>query len=110
MMNLNFTEVNSFTAVQISGRIDTITAPDFENDIMKLMSDGVSKLIFDCSKLDYVSSSGLRVFLMAQKKISTIKGELKVCCLQPAIKEIFDISGFSQIFSIEDTIEKASGS
>ena len=109
-MNLNFTEVNSFTAVQISGRIDTITAPDFENNIMKLMSDGVSKLIFDCSKLDYVSSSGLRVFLMAQKKISTIKGELKVCCLQPAIKEIFDISGFSQIFSIEDTIEKPSGS
>lgn len=109
-MNLNFTEVNNFTVVQIIGRIDTITAPDFENNIMKLMSEGVSKLIFDCSKLDYVSSSGLRVFLMAQKKISAIKGVLKVCCLQPSIKEIFDISGFSQIFSIEDTIETASGS
>jgi anti-anti-sigma factor len=110
MMNLNFTEVNNFTVAHIEGRIDTITATDFENSIMKLMSEGISKLIFDCSKLDYVSSSGLRVFLIAQKKISTNKGQLKVCCLQPSIKEIFDISGFSQIFTIEDNIETASGS
>jgi len=108
-MNLNITEINNFTVAHIEGRIDTITAPDFENGIMKLMSEGISKLIFDCIKLDYVSSSGLRVFLIAQKKISTNKGQLKVCCLQPSIKEIFDISGFSQIFTIEDTIESASG-
>ncbi|MBU2554109.1 MAG: STAS domain-containing protein [Bacteroidetes bacterium] len=110
MMNLNFTEVNNYKVVQIEGRIDTITAPDFESGIMNLMSDGVTKMIFDCTKLDYVSSSGLRVFLMAQKNISTNKGMLKVCCLQPSIKEIFDISGFSQIFTIEDSIEYASGS
>jgi anti-anti-sigma factor len=110
MMNLNFTVVNGFTVAHIIGRIDTITAPDFESSIMKLVSEGVLKLIFDCSKLDYVSSSGLRVFLMTQKKISTNKGLLKVCCLQPSIKEIFDISGFSQIFAIEDNIETASGS
>ncbi|MBU1370790.1 MAG: STAS domain-containing protein [Bacteroidetes bacterium] len=107
-MKLNFSEVNNFKVIEIIGRIDSITAPDFENGVMKFMSDGVTKLIFDCSKLDYVSSSGLRVFLMAQKKLSTNKGMLKVCCLQPAIKEIFDISGFSQIFAIEDTIESAS--
>jgi anti-anti-sigma factor len=107
-MKLNFTEANNFKVVEIIGRIDTITAPDFENGVMKLMSEGVTNLIFDCSKLDYVSSSGLRVFLMAQKKVSANKGLLKVCCLQPSIKEIFDISGFSQIFTIEENIDSAS--
>jgi len=50
--------------------------------------------------LNYISSSGLRVFLVIQKKMVALKGQFKLCNLQPGIKEIFDISGFSSIFSV----------
>jgi anti-anti-sigma factor len=57
-------------------------------------------LILNCSGLNYISSSGLRVFLVIQKKLAGLQGSFGLCCLQPEIREIFDISGFSTIFSI----------
>ncbi len=106
-MDIKVSELNNYTVVSINGRVDTMTAGDFENKIMEVLDGGISKMLLDCSGLDYISSSGLRVFLVAQKKMMAAGGALRLCCLKPEIQEIFDISGFSGIFSIFPDMEKA---
>lgn len=74
---------------------------------MEVIEGGCAKLVLDCSGLNYISSSGLRVFLIVQKKMTVVKGLFFTCNLQPGIQEIFNISGFSSIFSIFPDKESA---
>ena len=76
------------------GRVDTITSPELEAAIVL---DGVEELVFDLSQVDYISSAGLRVLLSAQKKMA--QKSMKIANAKPAVKEVFDITGFSDIFS-----------
>lgn len=99
MMKVNVTISGNTAIIEVQGRIDTITASEFEASLLPL-TEKHALLVVDCSQLDYISSSGLRVFLMAQKKLNATAGKLRLCCLQPTIREIFDISGFSSIFAI----------
>ena len=106
-MNVQVASSADYTLVSVEGRVDTTNASEFEKSMMQVIEDGCTKLILDCSELIYISSSGLRVFLLVQKKMSAIKGLFRICNLQPGIKEIFDISGFSSIFSVFPTKETA---
>jgi len=91
--------------MEINGRLDTVTAPDFQEKLMSKIGDGKIKLLLHCAGLSYISSSGLRVFLMALKKIKAGGGQMVLCCLQDSIQEVFDISGFSTLFTIEQNCE-----
>jgi len=102
-MTLNENLVNGIPVVIINGRLDTTNYSKLEEKLQALLDRGERKLVINCSSMDYVSSSGLRVFLMFLKKLNAIQGELCVCCLQENIKEIFKISGFSSIFKIFET-------
>jgi len=106
-MNITKEKINDFCILKIEGRIDTTNFTNFEADINQLFNSGEKNIVFNCSDLNYISSSGLRVFLITQKKSISLNGKLHLCCLQPTIKEIFDISGFSTIFQIFDTQEEA---
>jgi len=106
-MNLDITKSADFTLVSVDGRVDTTNANELEKSILKLIEEGVTKIVLDCSRLNYISSSGLRVFLIVQKRLMAIKGQFRLCSLQPGIKEIFDISGFSSIFSLFPDAETA---
>lgn len=106
-MKTNITDNQGAIILSIEGRIDTLTANEFESAVSHEVAKGISQLIINCSGLSYISSSGLRVFLMAQKKMMASGGSLVLCCLQPPIKEIFDISGFSGIFDIREEIISA---
>jgi len=106
-MNITKEKINSFCVLKIEGRIDTTNFYDFETEINLLFNSGEKNIIFNCSGLNYISSSGLRVFLITQKKSISLDGKLHLCCLQPTIKEIFDISGFSSIFQIFDSEQEA---
>lgn len=106
-MNITCEKREEFTILTITGRVDTINSPLFEEEIEKVFASGEKDLVFDCSGIDYISSSGLRIFLIAWKRAMAMKGSLGVCCLQPAVREIFDISGFSAIFTIFDTRDAA---
>jgi anti-anti-sigma factor len=99
-MNVQVASSADYTLISVEGRIDTTNAGEFEQSIMGVIEGGSTKIILDCSGLNYISSSGLRVFLVVQKKMMAIKGQFRLCNLQPGIKEIFDISGFSSIFSV----------
>ncbi len=106
-MNIIKEKINNFQVLKIEGRLDTSNFTEFEKEISQLFESGEKNLVFECSGLNYISSSGLRVFLTAQKKTISAGGILHLCCLQPVIREIFDISGFSTIFRIFDTLEQA---
>ena len=85
--------------IALAGRLDTNTAPDLELELKGAIGD-VKELVFDMEKLEYVSSAGLRVLLYAQKVMSR-QGEMKVCHVNEMIMEVFDITGFTEILTIE---------
>ena len=93
--------------VGISGRLDTTNYSILEKRLMELIENRQDRILVDCSKMDYVSSSGLRILLMALKKISLVKGKFVLCGLQDNIREIFEISGFTSIFEIYPDKEEA---
>ena len=85
--------------VALEGRLDTMTAPELEETLKKALT-GVEALTFDFEKLDYISSAGLRVLLAAQKTMNR-QGAMKVTHVNEIISEIFDVTGFSDILTIE---------
>lgn len=105
-MNTSKEKIGNFSVLKIKGRIDTIHSSALEDEVNQLFDSGDKNLIFNCSEMNYISSSGLRVFLVAQKKVISINGKLYLCNMQPAIQDIFTISGFSNLFRIFDTQEE----
>ena len=83
----------------VSGRLDTQTAPEFENELDSVLS-GLKDLTFDMTNLEYVSSAGLRVILKAQKAMNA-QGAMKLVGVNDSIMEVFDITGFLDILTIE---------
>ena len=83
----------------LEGRLDTTTAPELEKELQDSL-DGVTSLVLDFEKLDYISSAGLRVLLSAQKTMMKA-GEMKVVHVNETIMEIFEVTGFSDILTIE---------
>lgn len=90
---------NNVVTLKISGRVDTTTAPEFEV-IMDECVVGLEKLILDCNEMEYISSAGLRVILKVQKLMNK-QGEMKLINVNETIMEVFDITGFADILTIE---------
>ncbi|MBQ6562997.1 MAG: STAS domain-containing protein [Clostridia bacterium] len=85
--------------IALEGRLDTLTAPELEAELGKTMKDADS-LVFDFTKLDYISSAGLRVLLAAHKTMMKKDG-MKVTHVNDIVKEVFEVTGFSDILTIE---------
>ena len=86
--------------VALQGRLDTLTAPDFEAEINASL-DQARKLVIDMEKLDYISSAGLRVLLTAHKNMAGKDG-MKILHPNEIVCEVFEVTGFSGILTIED--------
>ena len=93
--NLNGTELT----LKVIGRMDTTTAPELDKEISENI-EGVKKLVLDFSELDYLSSAGLRVILQAQKTMNK-QGEMVVRNINETVEEIFEVTGFSDVLTIE---------
>ena len=87
------------TIVSVEGRVDTITAPDLEKQIDSIWDDKV--VVFDCEKLEYVSSSGLRVSLSTHKKLTAKGGKFILRNLTSEVRSVMDLTGFSRILTIQ---------
>jgi len=106
-MQIDTQQVGGAHVVMVAGSLDTKTAPEAEATINEVVAAGHTKLVIDFEKLDYISSSGLRVLLATMKKLKKQKGTMRLCGMNPTVKEVFVISGFSGIFSIHDTRAEA---
>ena len=98
-MNIVKTQNNQSLTIALEGRLDTTTAPQLETELKSCLN-GVEALVMDMEKLDYISSAGLRVLLAAQKQMAK-QGEMKVIHVSESIMEIFEVTGFSDILTIE---------
>jgi anti-sigma B factor antagonist len=106
-MEINEMKNSDCLIIGIKGRLDTTNYGDLEKKLMAFFDEGETKIVMDCSEMDYISSSGLRVFLMALKRAALVKGTFVLCGLQETIREIFEIAGFTTIFEIFGTGEEA---
>ena len=98
-MTINKTMTGTELTVALEGRLDTTTSPELEASLNESL-DGATALTFDFAKLDYISSAGLRVLLSAQKRMNK-QGDMKVVHVGETIMEIFEVTGFSDILTIE---------
>lgn len=100
MLNI-YTEYynNDELTVTLAGRLDTTTAPQLDETLAASL-DGVTYLVFDMQDLEYISSAGLRVLLRAQK-IMNVQGSMAIRNVSEDVYEIFDVTGFASVFSIE---------
>ena len=99
MLNIMKNTENEALTIALEGRLDTTTAPQLESELKEEL-DGASQLTLDLEKLEYISSAGLRVLLSAQKKMNA-QGEMKLIHVGETIMEIFEVTGFSDILTIE---------
>lgn len=98
-MTVSKKQENGNLTLCLDGRLDTVTAPQLESEIKESLN-GITGLTLDFANLEYISSAGLRVLLSAQK-IMNAQGEMKVINVNETIREIFDITGFSDILTVE---------
>ena len=98
-MTINTTKNGTELCLAPEGRLDTVTAPELEQAINENL-EGVTELTLDFAGLDYISSAGLRVLLSAQKKMNAA-GKMTVRNVNETISEIFEVTGFSDILTIE---------
>ena len=96
-MTINKNLEGSKLTVAVEGRLDTTTAPQLEEEFKNSL-EGVEDLVLDFSKLDYISSAGLRVLLSAQKQMNKV-GKMTLTGVSPEIMEIFEVTGFSDILT-----------
>lgn len=99
-MSLNIEKKAGESTILLKGRLDTTTAPELEEYLEKELQN-MTEVVLDMGELEYISSAGLRVLLMAQKVMNQKNGTLKLIHVNEMIQEVFEITGFTDILTIE---------
>ena len=105
-MEINAIEEKNVLVLRISGRLDAVTAPEYEKKVASLVK-GVARVVIDFQELEYVSSAGLRALLMAAKPLKAAGGQMRLANVNGSIKEVFHITGFTSIFPIDASLADA---
>ena len=96
-------ELDNLCVIALADRIDVSSSPELEKLFGQLLDNGQDAILCDFSKTEYISSMGLRVFLSTLKRTVKTGGQLSLCCLNPGVMEIFDMTGLTGLFQIFDT-------
>ena len=106
-MEIQTAKEKDTTIVKVKGRIDAVTAPEFEKRLAELMAVGEKIFILNLVGLEYISSAGLRSILATAKQLKAKEGKLLFAELQGSVKDVFKISGFGSLFKIYDSEAEA---
>jgi len=98
---------NGVNVICICGRLDAYASSEVEKKLNGLIDAAQVRLVVSFDKLEYISSSGLRVLLATLKRVRKQQGDIRLACVKPSIKEVFDMAGFTQLFTILDMEEAA---
>lgn len=99
--------IGKITVVTLPARVDTTSARDVEAGFNELLDAGARHVVTDFGDNEYVSSAGLRVFLAVLKFLEKNEGRIVLCAMRPFVDDVFQISGFSELFAIAGTREEA---
>ena len=106
-MDITTEQAGSVITVSLKGRLDAATSKSVEEHLLSIISKGEQKLLIDLGSLEYISSVGLRVLMVAGKHAKATNGRIAMCSLQPGIAQVFMIAGFSTLFPVFDTRTEA---
>ena len=101
MLNTEFKKENGELLVILEGSLDTLTAGGFDKKLTEALSDDVQRIIMDVKDVQYISSAGLRVLLATEQEMEEREGKMKVIHVNSHIMEIFDLTGFLDIITVE---------
>ena len=101
-MNIEINEMNGGYVATFSGRLDTPAAVKAQQEISPLLENADKTIILDCTNLDYISSSGLRLFLTVRKEASTKGGKVIIENINEEIRKVFMMTGFFNLFEIRN--------
>ncbi len=106
-MDFTQSKEGAFLVLEVAGRMDTITAPEFEARCLSCLEAGDKRLVVDLGKLEYISSAGLRSILSAAKKLKAAGGDMAFCALSGIVAEVFAVSGFNKLLPVFATRQEA---
>lgn len=106
-MEIQTKKETNASVVTITGRLDAVTAPDYENKFDALMAAGETGFIIDFAQLEYISSAGLRVLLATSKRLKGKGGQIIFANISGIVMEVFTMSGFSNIFQLHNSVAEA---
>lgn len=106
-MDITQEKKGNVNVVKVKGRLDASTSGKLEDALNEYTSQEKIRVLVDCQELDYISSAGLRVLLAAAKELQKRNGKIFLSSLNTNVKQVFEISGFTSIFPIYETTEKA---
>ncbi len=104
---MEISEIGEVKLVVMIPRFDAFSAKEIETEFIDLIEKGSSKILCDLSQTEYISSAGLRTLLVAAKRLQQNAGKLILCNMGSAVLEVFEIAGFTTLFEIYDSKEKA---
>jgi anti-anti-sigma factor len=103
-VDITETQLEGTTVLALAGRLDGLASPGLEQKVATVLAAGQRRLLFDCSRLTYVSSAGLRVFLLAAKKLKAAGGKAAFAALTPGVQEVFELAGFLAVLEVYPTV------
>jgi anti-anti-sigma factor len=104
---IKFGKENNALVIKVNGRMDAVTAPEFEKKMSLWIDEGEKCFVVDLGSLEYISSAGLRSILIIAKKLKSINGKILLAAMEESVNEVFEISGFNSIVPIHDTVQAA---
>jgi stage II sporulation protein AA (anti-sigma F factor antagonist) len=106
-MEIQIRKEKNGTIVAVTGKMDAVTAPDYEQRLRQLMDEGEKTFVNDFAGLVYISSAGLRSILATAKALKTVQGRLLFSGVTGPVKDVFEISGFGSLFQLHDSTDSA---
>ena len=103
-MQINILPENDRTVLAVSGRVDTMTSGEFQQQALAALDKACGDMVIDCEKLEYLSSAGLRALLVLAKCAQKKEREICLCRLNHLVSEILEMSGFDSFFTIQDDL------
>ena len=100
-MEIKIEKIVEQTIINVKGRIDTATSPEFEKAIAPVIAGDMKDVVIECKDFEYISSTGLRLFLVLQKTANAKKGNLIIRNMSDDIKNVFNMTGFTALFKFE---------
>ncbi len=107
MMQIEITNSNGIDIVNLNGRLDMMMSEELEKQMKGLLDAGADRVIVHLGRLDFLSSSGLRIFIECAKRINNIKGRLAFCSPSPSVLKVFTLTQLDSVFEIYLSLEKA---
>lgn len=99
-MIISQSQKDNMVVLAIEGRLDTLTSSTLQESLEGLINSGQHQILINCTELQFISSSGLRVLLNTARQLNSLQGKIALCALKDRIREVFDIAGFTTLFSI----------